>query len=99
MAGRRRNETSDPIEMRRSGLRVGFFPVKAARTGTSGTRAGTCACHRPRIDAYSSLIPATRRESKRTYRKFEVANHVVVQNDWQPPRRVEKPRPKSGRSP
>jgi hypothetical protein len=80
-------------------LRVGSFSGKGSQTGTSGTRAATCAWPPPRIDAYSSLIPATRRESSRTYRKYEVPNHVVTQNDWQPPRRVENPRPKSGRSP
>lgn len=96
------NEISDPIGLRRSvtaSLRVASFPGKGSQTGTSGTRAGTCAWPPPRIDAYSSLIPATRRESSRTYRKYEVPNHVVTQNDWQPPRRVENPRPKSGRSP
>src|SRR4029079_8690671 len=77
----------------------GLLSGKGTQTGTSGTRAGTCAWPPPRIDAYSSLIPATRRESSRTYRKYEVPNHVVTQNDWQPPRRVENPRPKSGRSP
>ena len=95
------NEISDP-GLRRSvttSLRVGSFPGKGSQTGTSGSRAGTCTWPPPRIDAYSSLIPATRRESSRTYRKYEVPNHVVTQNDWQPPRRVENPRPKSGRSP
>ena len=96
------NEISEPFGLRRSvtaSLRVGSFSGKGSQTGTSGTRAATCAWPPPRIDAYSSLIPATRRESSRTYRKYEVPNHVVTQNDWQPPRRVENPRPKSGRSP
>src|SRR6478735_3185006 len=72
----------------------GFFPGKGSQTGTSGTRAATCAWPPPRIDAYSSLIPATRRESSRTDRKYEAPNHVVTQSDWQPLRRVENPRPK-----
>ena len=92
------NEISEPFGLRRSvtaSLRVGSFSGRGSQTGTSGTRAATCAWPPPRIDAYSSLIPATRRESSRTYRKYEVPNHVVTQNDWQPPRRVENPRPKS----
>ena len=92
------NEISEPFGLRRSvtaSLRVGSFSGKGSQTGTSGTRAATCAWPPPRIDAYSLLIPATRRESSRTYRKYEVPNHVVTQNDWQPPRRVENPRPKA----
>jgi hypothetical protein len=88
-----------PIEMHRSGPSCGLLSRYGSQTGFLEPERGPAPGHRPRIDAYSSLIPATRRESSRTYRKFEVPNHFVTQNDWQQPRRVENPRPRIGRSP
>jgi hypothetical protein len=90
---------SDCVEASQRPFAWAPFPARAAKPEPLEPEWGTCAWPPSRIDAYSSLIPATRRESSRTYRKYEVPNHVVTQNDWQPPRRVENPRPKSGRSP
>jgi hypothetical protein len=90
---------SDCVEGSQRRFAWALFPARAAKPEPLEPERGTCAWPPSRIDAYSSLIPATRQESSRTYRKYEVPNHVVTQNDWQPPRRVENPRPKSGRSP
>src|SRR3981189_2967056 len=90
---------SDGVEASQRRFAWAPFPARAAKPEPLEPEWGTCAWPPSRIDAYSSLIPATRREASRTYRKYEVPNNVVTQNDWHPPRRVENPRPKSGRSP
>ena len=93
---------SDCVEASQRPFAWAPFPARAAKPEPLEPERGPARGHRHELTLIRRLYTRraeNRRESSRTHRKYEVPNHVVTQNDWQPPRRVENPRPKSGRSP
>ena len=93
---------SDCVEASQRPFAWAPFPARAAKPEPLEPERGPAPGHRHELTLIRRLYTRraeNRRESSRTHRKYEVPNHVVTQNDWQPPRRVENPRPKSGRSP